>query len=600
MQENTNNNEDKDNVTPEQLFQIDDEQNNCEDNSAESANSEDSAAASDDAEDKAADTDNNSIQNNDTYIFDDDEDDFEIQSEPDAQPTAPSEYAEEHSDVLDEEYLLRKERRREFLKKAKLTLLIILLAIIFAFAAVYTYAFFTISDDKVMNNVYIENLDVSGLSYDETVAAINATYLFENSEITLICNEQSFPIKGGDIGLTALPEETAEKALNYCKSDNPIINGFNALKLIFTKHVIVPAPQTDTERLDEKISEFGNIVLGERIQHYVEFGDDGMVTVYSGKTGYNGDPSAAREEILTALENEQFENINVTYTSAPPDELTLEAFDALVYKEAVNAQYEINGNEVNIIPGDTGRYIDKDEAAPLLQNVYEGCEPVKIPFYVSQPEVTSETLRAKLFETTLASYSTSYAGSTSNRCANVARAASLINGTVVAPGATFSFNDTVGHRTTQNGFYTAKEYIDGKTVDGIGGGTCQVSSTLYSAVLYADMTIVERLNHMMPVGYIPLGQDATVSDGGVDFKFKNSSDYPVKVSAYTSGTTITVSIIGTAWSPAREVKISNSSSQVGENTVVRSVRYVYSNGELISTDTLNSSTYMPHKTEEDD
>ena len=74
------------------------------------------------------------------------------------------------------------------------------------------------------------------------------------------------------------------------------------------------------------------------------------------------------------------------------------------------------------------------------------------------------------------------------------------NGKVIAPGDVFSFNDTVGHRTIENGFSTAKEYVDGKSVDGIGGGTCQVSSTLYSAVLYADLSIVERLNHMMTVG----------------------------------------------------------------------------------------------------
>ena len=322
-----------------------------------------------------------------------------------------------------------------------------------------------------------------------------------------------------------------------------------------------------------------------------------MVTIYSGQTGYNEDPSQAREELLAALGNEQFTNIHVNFASAPPDDMTVESFDALVYKDPVNARYEINGNTVDIVPGETGRFINKEEAAPLLQNVYEGCEPVKVPFYVSTPDVDAATLKEKLFETSLGSYSTSYGTSTANRCANIARAASLINGTVVAPGEVFSFNDTVGHRTKENGFYTAKEYVDGQSVDGIGGGTCQVSSTLYSAVLYADMNIVERLNHMMTVGYIPLGQDATVADGGVDFKFRNSSDYPVKVSAYTSGATITVSIIGTAWEPAREVKISNSSSQVGENTVVRSVRYVYSNGQLISTDTLNSSTYMPHKTE---
>ncbi|MBR0028315.1 MAG: VanW family protein, partial [Clostridia bacterium] len=209
--------------------------------------------------------------------------------------------------------------------------------------------------------------------------------------------------------------------------------------------------------------------------------------------------------------------------------------------------------------------------------------------------VTAAALTEKLFANTLATYSTNYGGSTWNRCQNIARAASLISGTVVPPGEVFSFNDTVGHRTKDNGFYTAKEYINGESVDGIGGGTCQVSSTLYSAVLYADMGIIERLNHMMSVGYIPLGQDATVADGGVDFKFKNSSDYPVKIAAYTNGSTITVSILGTMWEPARKVEIKNNVNTVGENTVVYSTRYVYANGELISTDSLNSSTYMPHK-----
>ena len=130
----------------------------------------------------------------------------------------------------------------------------------------------------------------------------------------------------------------------------------------------------------------------------------------------------------------------------------------------------------------------------MYKRQYEGCEPVTLPFYVSYPTVDENTLREKLFSATLSSYSTSYGSSTANRCANVARAASLINGKVIAPGDVFSFNDTVGHRTIENGFSTAKEYVDGKSVDGIGGGTCQVSSTLYSAVLYADLSIIERLN----------------------------------------------------------------------------------------------------------
>ena len=128
----------------------------------------------------------------------------------------------------------------------------------------------------------------------------------------------------------------------------------------------------------------------------------------------------------------------------------------------------------------------------------------------------------------------------------------------------FSFNQTVGRRSTANGFYTAKEYVDGQTVDGIGGGTCQVSSTLYNAVLYADLSVVSRLNHMFPVNYCPIGQDATVSDSGVDFKFVNNMDYPVKISAYTSGYTVTVSIIGTQRDIPHTVKIENKSKKVSK------------------------------------
>ncbi len=574
MQENNNNNEDIQKFPSK-------EENNSE---------EEIISYDDEAED-------------DFYSFDSEEDDFDISEEND--DTDISEVSEDYSDEYEEERKIekqkakqrRKESRRAFFKKIKIPAFVTLIVIVCTCVAFFAYALSTISPDKVMNNVYIEKLDVSGLSYEDTLASINATYLLENAQITLKSGDKTFSINGSDIGLTAMPEETADKAFNYCKTGNIFTNGFNALKLLFKSHVIVPATQVDTALLDAKLNEFGNIVIGERKQHYVEYGEDGMVTIYSGQTGYNEDPSQAREELLAALGNEQFTNIHVNFASAPPDDMTVESFDALVYKDPVNARYEINGNTVDIVPGETGRFINKEEAAPLLQNVYEGCEPVKVPFYVSTPDVDAATLKEKLFETSLGSYSTSYGTSTANRCANIARAASLINGTVVAPGEVFSFNDTVGHRTKENGFYTAKEYVDGQSVDGIGGGTCQVSSTLYSAVLYADMNIVERLNHMMTVGYIPLGQDATVADGGVDFKFRNNSDYPVKVSAYTSGATITVSIIGTAWEPAREVKISNSSSQVGENTVVRSVRYVYSNGQLISTDTLNSSTYMPHKTE---
>lgn len=505
------------------------------------------------------------------------------------------ELKEQKKQIKAENRQKRKDSIKKFWLKIRIPLITVIIIIICAFIAFFAYAFSTISSDKIMNNVYIEDLYVGGLTYDEAVASINASYMFKDSEITLVNGDKTFTIKGSDIGLEAIPEETANKAFNYCKTGNIFTNGYDALMLMFKPHVIVPTPKLDTARLDEKLNEFGKQAVGERKQHYVEFGDDGMATVYSGSTGYDENPETARNEVIEALSNEQFTNISVTYNTAPPDEMTIEAFDALVYKDPVDARYEVADNNVTVVPGETGRYINKDEAMPLLQNVYEGCQPVKIPYYVSQPAKTAAMLQEKLFADTLGSYSTSYGSSDSNRRANIARAAELINGTVLAPGEVFSFNDTVGYRTKENGFHPAKEYVDGQSVDGIGGGTCQVSSTLYSAVLYADMSIVERLNHMMTVGYIPLGQDATVADDSVDFKFKNSSDYPVKIHAYTSGATITIDIIGTQWDPPRTVKISSTTTKQGENTVVYSTRYVYAGDELISTDKLNSSTYVPPK-----
>lgn len=548
-------------------------------------------ADNDTSSDETADT-NDEIAEDEDDFYSPSQNETEIAEETDEERLKKQ---EEKKRIRAEKRQLRKDSIKGFFKKIKIPLITVLIIIVCTFTAFFLYALSTIQTDKIMKNVYIDNLYVGGLTYDEAVDSIKATYMFEDSQITLVNGDKTFTIKGSDIGLEAIPEDTANKALSYCKSGNVLTNCYNAFMLMFKPHVIVPSPKLDTARLDEKLNEFGNQAVGERKQHYVEFSDDGIVTVYSGSTGYDGNPETARNEVTAALSNEQFTDINVTYNTAPPDDMTIEAFDALVYKDPVDARYEIDGNNVTVVEGETGRYINKDEATPLLQNVYEGCQPVQIPYYVSQPEKTAQLLQEKLFADTLGSYSTSYGSSDSNRRANIARAAELINGTVVAPGAVFSFNDTVGRRTTENGFYPAKEYVDGQSVDGIGGGTCQVSSTLYSAVLYADMSIVERLNHMMTVGYIPLGQDATVADDSVDFKFKNSSDYPVKVSTSISGATITISIIGTQWTPPRTVKISNTTTTQGENTVVHSTRYVYAGDELISTDKLNSSTYVPPK-----
>lgn len=480
------------------------------------------------------------------------------------------------------------------LRKAGKILLIIACILFALFIILFAVCAAKRPSDTVSKNVWIGDLYVGGLSYEDTLASIEASDLMSTRSIKLKCNDDYYVFSGADIGSIANAEETAKKAFNYGKSGNFFKDGLTQMGLLAGKHVMDPSSELNMELLSEVLRRFGTDMYGELVQHSVEFTDSEAI-VTPGHTGFDGDVSSALEEVKAAVANAQYNPITVTLKSAPPDDFTIETFDNVCYKDPVDAYYKVEGNSVDIVPEQNGRYINKDEAAALITSVKEGGEKVIVPIYPSYAAVTRETLKSKLFKDTLGSYSTYYGSSTANRSSNVARAAKLINGTVIAPGAVFSFNDTVGPRSTANGFSTAKEYVNGKSVDGIGGGTCQVSTTLYSAVLYADMTIVARENHMMTIGYAPLGQDATVAYGSVDFKFKNSSDYPVKISASTNGSTITVSIIGTAWEPAREVKLSHSTSTSGSNTVVTSVRRVYSNGELIFTDKLGTSVYHPHE-----
>lgn len=576
----------------------------AEQNSSENSKSPDNS--SDVSENEAAE-DNNETENSENYSADDskaeknnseDGDDFDSSID---LPLPSPEELENTVDVDLPEFSQNsgeKHKSSFFGKKAVKGLLIALGAIALIIIIIYAACIVTLPTDTISKGVYIENFDVGGLTYNEALAKIEEEYTLESQQITLTCNDQSFTIEGADIGLTVRPEETAQKAFDFGKSGNKLKDGINAMTLLVSQHKIIPVATADTELLKAKLNEFGVQIFGELKNHYVEIGDEKAI-VWPGSTGYDGNADTACEEVLDAIANELFTNIPVSLASAPPQELTLEQFDLYVYQDPVDAYFTVEDNKVNIVDASTGRYIDKDESAALLQNVTEGGEPVEIPYYIAYPSITSEDLNSKLFANTMASYSTSFASSTANRASNVARAASLINGKVLAPGEVFSFNDTVGKRTVANGFSTAPEYVNGKTVEGIGGGTCQVSSTLYNAVLYADLEVVTRTNHMFTVSYVPNGQDATVADGGPDFKFRNNTDYPVKISAYTSGGQLTVSIIGTNWEPDHEVKINNSTSYSNSgDTLVRTTRTVYANGEVIRTETMPSSTYKKHTEEQ--
>lgn len=267
-----------------------------------------------------------------------------------------------------------------------------------------------------------------------------------------------------------------------------------------------------------------------------------------------------------ALKDLEFDNkvYDITYTS---DE---EAVESVVTEEcskynqeAKNAGLKKTESGFEVIPGEQGIVVDEraavDEIKDFVQNHYsEKNAKITIPTKISEPKGTKEELAR--VKDKLGSFSTSYKTSGASRSMNVKTGADHINGTVVYPGETFSTYDAVKPFTQSNGYAMAGSYLNGKVVDSIGGGICQVSSTLYNAVLMSELEVVERNQHSMMVGYVQPSADAAISESaGKDFQFKNNTDAPIYIEAYTtSDKKIVFTIYGEETRPSnRTVKYTN-------------------------------------------
>ncbi|QGU94691.1 hypothetical protein GOM49_05830 [Clostridium bovifaecis] len=204
----------------------------------------------------------------------------------------------------------------------------------------------------------------------------------------------------------------------------------------------------------------------------------------------------------------------------------LNIFDVSKLPKPISAKYEYKNGRVIIIPEAYGYELDKEKLYNQIScNVTEEQKEFTLYYKIWRPKTTKEILEKQGIKGKIASFTTAFNSNNKPRSKNIRLAASIINGTIVAPGEVFSFNKVVGQRTRARGFEEAGVYINGNLDEGLGGGICQVSTTLYNAVLLADLEVVERDNHSLTVHYVPLSRDAAVSWGSKDFKFRNNKNY---------------------------------------------------------------------------
>ena len=233
--------------------------------------------------------------------------------------------------------------------------------------------------------------------------------------------------------------------------------------------------------------------------------------------------------------------IPVTLETLPAQDLTAQQLHDRLHGEMKNASYDAASG--SIVPEQFGADFDVAAAQTALDGAAPG-KTVSVPAVIEEPEVTASDLKMLLFRDVLGEARTHVSGS-AGRIGNVKLSAKLINGIVLNSGDTFSYNDSVGKRTEARGFKPAPAYVKGETVDEVGGGICQTSSTLYLACLLSNMEITERYAHRYVPAYIDWGMDATVSWGGPDYKFTNNTLYPVKIVTEYSKGYLTIKLLGT-------------------------------------------------------
>ncbi len=527
-------------------------------------------------------------------------------------------------DINDTENIIENNNNDEILKNIenkkynKILIPVISILLIFILLLFSTiFALLNINKNTIVSGVYIKGIDVSGLTKEE---AYNKVETIVNEKLAksfaLTHNDISTTVSAQQLGANFDIASSIDTAYTIGKEKNIFINNFKILSCLIYKTDILPSFSYNEDLINTLALEISTNFPDKLIEpsYYVE---NNNLIITKGKNGITIDTEVLKLKIVTHVNdfNTDNENIDIPIVNCIAKDINIDTIHSEIYKEPKDAYYTKDPFSVypHIDGIDFG--ITIDEAKLLLK---EDKESYTIPLKITKPNITTNQIGTEAFPDLLATFSTSYSTKNINRTTNIKLASSKIDGIVILPGEIFSYNITVGKRTAEAGFKSAAVYAGGEVTTGIGGGICQVSSTLYNSVLLSNLEIVERHNHGFNPGYVKAGTDATVSWGGPDFKFKNNRNYPIKVLCTNSGGTITTKIFGlkeendyqveieayiTSYIPYRTITKEVPTLEAGQTKVIeagsngcKSVAYkiLKQNGNVVSKTLLSKDTYNPH------
>lgn len=411
-------------------------------------------------------------------------------------------------------------------------------------AVICAIVILTMNGSSVKANVSIMGIELKGMSQNEVIEAISAEFdrLYGSEPLVVEIEDHQLVLSATDSGLTLDAQAAADAAIHYKQAGLKTVALDIAPYISINEHTLADKIDELALTLNSELTQTQYEVTGTAPESLEAMDEEAsqILHINKGTPGKKLDKDLIWEQVCLACSNGQ-SNITYELPFSEPDPLDVQAIFDEYCSTAVTAEFE--KDTFKPLGGTFGYGFDVAEVTAALDTADYGSS-LEFPFQWTEPETTLEELNAQLFQDELGTYTaTQY--SDWRRQKNMRVACESIHNTILYPGDVFSFNGALGPRTPEKGYELGASYVGGKTVMEYGGGICQVSSSLYYCSLLADLQIVERDCHTYAPTYVPLSGDATVYWGGIDYKFKNNTPYPIRIEAIANGNSVTLRLMGT-------------------------------------------------------
>lgn len=419
------------------------------------------------------------------------------------------------------------------------------------------------NDGKILNNVSVAGINIGNMSKSEARAAIRAATdgTYAQQDMVIHFPDVQLHLSPADTGAQLDVNRLVDEAFDYGRTGTEEDRQQALDASMNSEHPIALLPylNLNLEFIRQELEDYGKSfnsvysastveldgerpILNAADENFTaEIGDRNLI-IYTGTPGRYIDIDKVYDRVLDAYSFNQFElTVEMDEDEVLPEAIDLESLYQEYYCEVSDAVIDPETFEVTMEV--YGYEFDLEQAQAQLDNAVYG-DTVTIPMILTEPEFLGGPYRDVYFRDVLCEYQTEHTKN-EKRNTNLTLACAAINGMVLAPGEEFDYNTVVGKRTKEKGYQAAPAYSSGKTVDDIGGGVCQVSSTIYYCCLIADLEIINRMPHSYVSSYMPMGMDATVNWGGPEFTFKNNTEYPIRIETWVADGYVHCKLTGT-------------------------------------------------------